>query len=215
MRAGYQAKMDLELEFWRAIKDGDDPSDFELYLEQFPRGIYVALAKRRLAVLKGRPIAVPAPGEVERDAAEAARREAEARAALDREQKEAAAFVAQRDAEILEQLTRKAHDPAWVRKVLDTIEAELVRLEAAAAAARGRYPEPLGHWTRELELVLQYSTAAPRMPLLQRFVAQDWPELLEAIRMSDAFGIRRRVGQSLALFRAGRDEGLAVLEALR
>jgi serine/threonine protein kinase len=39
---------EVELEFWRAIKDGSDPEDFELYLQQFPNGIYAALARRRL-----------------------------------------------------------------------------------------------------------------------------------------------------------------------
>ena len=43
-RAGNQ---EVELEFWRAIKDGTDPDDFELYVQQFPTGIYAALAKRK------------------------------------------------------------------------------------------------------------------------------------------------------------------------
>src|SRR3954468_958324 len=34
---------EVELEFWRAIKDGNDPDDFELYVQQFPTGIYAAL----------------------------------------------------------------------------------------------------------------------------------------------------------------------------
>src|SRR4029079_17933845 len=29
-----------ELEFWRSIKDGSDPADFDLYVQQFPSGIY-------------------------------------------------------------------------------------------------------------------------------------------------------------------------------
>src|SRR6185295_7662690 len=42
-----------ELEFWRSIKDGSDPADFDLYVQQFPAGIYAALAKRRSAKLRG------------------------------------------------------------------------------------------------------------------------------------------------------------------
>src|SRR5258706_2509773 len=36
-----------ELEFWRSIKDASDAADFDLYVQQFPSGIYAALAKRR------------------------------------------------------------------------------------------------------------------------------------------------------------------------
>jgi hypothetical protein len=42
-----------ELEFWRSIKDGSDAADFQLYIEQFPHGIYVALARRKIAKLQG------------------------------------------------------------------------------------------------------------------------------------------------------------------
>ena len=48
-----QGSQEVELEFWRAIKDGNDPDDFELYVQQFPTGIYAALAKRKIAKLKG------------------------------------------------------------------------------------------------------------------------------------------------------------------
>src|SRR6185369_17355482 len=43
----------VELEFWRAIKDGNDPADFDLYVQQFPSGIYAALARRKSAKLRG------------------------------------------------------------------------------------------------------------------------------------------------------------------
>ena len=38
---------ELELEFWRSIKDSGDPADHELYLEQFPAGVYAELARRK------------------------------------------------------------------------------------------------------------------------------------------------------------------------
>jgi hypothetical protein len=40
---------DAEVEFWRYIKDSADPKDFELYLEQFPGGLYAKLAERKIA----------------------------------------------------------------------------------------------------------------------------------------------------------------------
>jgi hypothetical protein len=43
---------EVELEFWRAIKDGSDPEDFELYVQQFPNGIYAALARRKIGKLR-------------------------------------------------------------------------------------------------------------------------------------------------------------------
>jgi eukaryotic-like serine/threonine-protein kinase len=46
-------QQEAELEFWRSIKDGNDPEDFELYVQQFPNGIYAALAKRKMAKLRG------------------------------------------------------------------------------------------------------------------------------------------------------------------
>ena len=54
VRAAAQAgSQDAEVEFWRSIKDGDDPEDFELYVEQFPTGTYAKLARRKIAKLRG------------------------------------------------------------------------------------------------------------------------------------------------------------------
>jgi eukaryotic-like serine/threonine-protein kinase len=44
---------EAETEFWEDVKDSDDPEDLKLYLEQFPRGVYTAEAKRRIAELGG------------------------------------------------------------------------------------------------------------------------------------------------------------------
>src|SRR5712692_7553444 len=52
-KSGAQSQQEVELEFWRAIKDGNDPDDFDLYVQQFPTGIYAALAKRKIAKLRG------------------------------------------------------------------------------------------------------------------------------------------------------------------
>ena len=76
---------EVELEFWRAIKDGNDPDDFELYVQQFPNGIYAALAKRKIAKLKGvapEETSGKASEQEKKEAEEAARREAEAKQKL-------------------------------------------------------------------------------------------------------------------------------------
>src|SRR5258708_19921945 len=43
---------EMELEFWRSIKDSNDPNDFELYVRQFPQGVYASLAARKAAKLR-------------------------------------------------------------------------------------------------------------------------------------------------------------------
>src|SRR5216117_1121358 len=43
---------EMELEFWRSIKDSNDPNDFELYVRQFPQGVYASLAERKAAKLR-------------------------------------------------------------------------------------------------------------------------------------------------------------------
>src|SRR5438067_339960 len=79
---------EVELEFWRAIKDGNDPDDFDLYVQQFPTGIYAALAKRKIAKLRGVPLeesGAKAKEQEKKEAEEAARREAEAKTKLEAE----------------------------------------------------------------------------------------------------------------------------------
>jgi tRNA A-37 threonylcarbamoyl transferase component Bud32 len=75
---------EVELEFWRAIKDGNDPEDFELYVQQFPDGIYAALAGRKIAKLRGAgdDKNAAARKQEKHETEEAARKEAEARAKL-------------------------------------------------------------------------------------------------------------------------------------
>ena len=96
-----------ELEFWRSIKDGNDPADFDLYVQQYPSGIYAALAKRRSAKLRGLATedseGKAKTQEQERsEIEEATRREAEARASLAAEKAEMEAVLAKREAEFLE-----------------------------------------------------------------------------------------------------------------
>jgi len=44
---------EAEVEFWEGVKDSDDPEDLKLYIEQFPQGLFVAEAQRRIARLGG------------------------------------------------------------------------------------------------------------------------------------------------------------------
>lgn len=44
---------ELELVFWKDVKDSQDPEDIELFLVKFPDGVYADLARRRLRKLKG------------------------------------------------------------------------------------------------------------------------------------------------------------------
>ena len=45
---------EAEAEFWAEVKDSNDPEDLKLYIEQFPQGTYIALAKQRIAELGGK-----------------------------------------------------------------------------------------------------------------------------------------------------------------
>ncbi|MGQ0656386.1 MAG: serine/threonine protein kinase [Betaproteobacteria bacterium] len=45
---------EAEKEFWEGVKDSDDPDDLALYVEQFPHGVFVTEAKKRIAELDGK-----------------------------------------------------------------------------------------------------------------------------------------------------------------
>ena len=42
-----------EIEFWKSVKDSDDPDMFREYLRQFPQGVYAGLAKLKVKKLGG------------------------------------------------------------------------------------------------------------------------------------------------------------------
>src|SRR5229473_496556 len=139
------ANQEVELEFWRAIKDGNDPDDFDLYVQQFPTGIYAALAKRKIAKLRGvapEETGAKAKEQEKKEAEEAARREAEAKAKLEAEKARLEAEMAKKEeeykrreaeAEAQRQAAERAQQEAaeQARK-----EAEMAKQEAAAELAR-------------------------------------------------------------------------------
>ncbi len=153
-----------ELEFWRSIKDGNDPADFDLYVQQYPSGIYAALAKRRSAKLRGLATEdsegkartqEQERGEIE----EAARREAEARAALAAEKAAMEAVLAKREAEFLEREAalkkREAEGPkkSALVPVLSAVAAVLIGIGAWQAFK----PDPMADRVAELTKLLEES----------------------------------------------------------
>jgi serine/threonine protein kinase len=142
------SSQDVELEFWRAIKDGNDPGDFELYVQQFPTGIYAALAKRKIAKLRGVAPEESTTGakELEKnEAEEAARREAEVKGKLEAEKARLEAEMARKEEEYKKreaeaaEARAKAEAEAKAKREAKFAkrEAELKKRVAEAEAAPG------------------------------------------------------------------------------
>ena len=171
-QTGTQAgSQEVELEFWRAIKDGNDPDDFELYVQQFPNGIYAALAKRKIAKLRGAAVdetSAEARKQEKKDAEEAARREAEARAKLAEEKAKLEAELARKEEEFQRrEAEREAQEKARVEaaekakqeaelKAKQELEAEREKAEALAKTqAEERAKREAEFKKREAELKAQ------------------------------------------------------------
>jgi eukaryotic-like serine/threonine-protein kinase len=137
-QSGTQAgNQEVELEFWRAIKDGNDPDDFELYVQQFPTGIYAALAKRKIAKLRGAATDDETSAESKKlerkEAEDAARKEAEARAKLADEKERLELELAKKEEEFKQ---REAQREAEAQARAEA--AEKAKEEAAAERERAR-----------------------------------------------------------------------------
>jgi len=156
-RAGQAtATQEMDLEFWRSIKDGDDPNDFDLYIEQFPNGIYTALAKRKSAKLRGQASeesttrAAQAAEAERREIEDAARREAEAKAKLAEEKAKLEAELARREAEFQQRAAE-----AEARR-----EAEAKARAEAEAEAKAEFEAALAK--REAEMAERETLAKQR-----------------------------------------------------
>jgi hypothetical protein len=135
---------EVELEFWRAIKDGNDPDDFDLYVQQFPTGIYAALAKRKIAKLRGvapeetGAKAKQAAEQEKKEAEDAAKREAEVKQKLADEKAKLEAQLAQKEAEYAkreaEQEARRLAETTARAEADAKREAEMARREVEAKA---------------------------------------------------------------------------------
>ena len=62
----------LDLAFWNSIKDSTSPDLFRAYLEQFPKGVFRAIAEDRLKTLAGGAATPPAPAAAPGPAPQAA-----------------------------------------------------------------------------------------------------------------------------------------------
>jgi serine/threonine-protein kinase len=146
-----------ELEFWRSIKDGNDAADFDSYIEQFPSGIYAALARRKGARLRGQALG---GGEQERrEIEEAARREAEARQKLAEEKAEMEAMLAKREAEFqqreAELKKREAEGPK--KSGLVPVLAAILVIVIGVGLWQAFKPDPLAKRVEELTQLLEQS----------------------------------------------------------
>jgi eukaryotic-like serine/threonine-protein kinase len=141
---GTQSNQEVELEFWRAIKDGNDPDDFELYIQQFPTGIYAALAKRKIAKLRGEPLddtSLKAKEQEKKDQEEAARREAEAKSKLEADKARLEAEMAKKEEEYKK---REAEAQARAEKLRQEAAAELEKREAEFKKRQAEQEAKLG-----------------------------------------------------------------------
>src|SRR5260221_396908 len=153
---------EVELEFWRAIKDGNDPDDFDLYVQQFPTGIYAALAKRKIAKLRGvapEETGAKAKEQEKKELEEAAKREAEAKQKLEADKARLEAEKARKEAVVAAEQAKKEAAAAAekVKKDAESLakkqteerakrEAEFKKREAelkAQAAAGGKKSSPV------------------------------------------------------------------------
>jgi len=135
----------VELEFWRAIKEGNDPADFDLYVKQFPSGIYAALARRKSAKLRGvatedETRTTQSVEQEKREQEEALRREAEARSQLAAEKAEMEAALAKREAEFQ---AREAEAQVRLAEEKARQEAELAKREALLKQRESEKKSPL------------------------------------------------------------------------
>ncbi len=134
--SGTQAgNQEVELEFWRAIKDGNDPDDFDLYVQQFPTGIYAALAKRKIAKLKGvapEETGAKAKEQEKKEAEEAQRLEAVARQKLADEKAKLEAELARKE----EEYKKREADAEAKRLAAEKARAEAEAKREAEAKSR-------------------------------------------------------------------------------
>src|SRR5438067_1669291 len=159
------ANQEVELEFWRAIKDGNDPDDFELYVQQFPTGIYAALAKRKIAKLRGVPLeesTAKAKEQEKKEAEEAARREAQVKAKLEAEKARLEAEMAKKEEEYKK---REAEAQARAQQEAERArqEAEKARQEAAAAAEKAKQEAAAELAKREAEFKKREAEAEAKL----------------------------------------------------
>ena len=195
---------EAELEFWRAIKDGNDPDDFELYVQQFPSGIYAALAKRKIAKLRGVPLeesSAKAKEQERKELEEAARREAEAKAKLEAEKARLEAEMARKEAEYKQREAEAEAKRQAAEKARLEAE-EKARREAAELAKREAdkaRQEAAEHARKEADKMKQEATAelARREAEFRKREAEAQKKAREELRRREA-ELKKRVAAAEA-----------------
>src|SRR5919197_1463960 len=195
---------EVELEFWRAIKDGNDPDDFELYVQQFPSGIYAALAKRKIAKLRGVPLeesSAKAKEQERKELEEAARREAEAKAKLEAEKARLEAEMARKEAEYKQREAEAEAKRQAAEKARLEAE-EKARSEAAELAKREAdkaRQEAAEHARKEADKMKQEATAelARREAEFRKREAEAEKKAREELRRREA-ELKKRVAAAEA-----------------
>jgi serine/threonine-protein kinase len=188
-----------ELEFWRSIKDGNDPADFDLYVQQFPSGIYAALARRRSAKLRGLATedneakAKQTQEQERREIEEAARREQEARDKLAEEKAAMEAALAKREAEFLvreaELKKREAEGPrkAPVVPVLAALAAVVIGVGVWQVL---KPPDPMAERVAELTKLLDESKQREAELVVARQREAELLKELELARQREAEALK-------------------------
>lgn len=136
--AGAQRGSDAEIEFWRSIQNSNDAAEFEVYLKEFPAGIYADLARIKMAKLPriapgaGSVTPAPAPPPAARDTREVLKLvEEKARLEAEIARREAEFRKHEAEAEARRQAEEKARFEADARR-----EAEAAARAAAEERAR-------------------------------------------------------------------------------
>ncbi len=177
---GLPRSHEVELEFWRSIKDGNDPDDFGLYVEQFPTGIYARLARSKIAKLRGTEAPEKALDDSatrtrlteERGAAEAREKHSKEREAFEQElarreeevRQREAQLEAKRQAESKERAALEARHLAEDKARAAMIEKARLDAEKAKQEAVSRAKLEAEARTREITQREAEAAAAARLP---------------------------------------------------
>jgi hypothetical protein len=90
---------DLEDTFWKSVTKGNVVEEYEIYLQQYPKGKYVVEARRRIGKLEGSAIAKQQAEKEESRLADASENYRLGKAAFDRKEYELALPFIRKSAE--------------------------------------------------------------------------------------------------------------------
>ena len=61
---GKQGTLNKEMLFWQSIQDSEDPALYEMYVERFPNGFFVPIARKKIKALKQKTVVASIPPQV-------------------------------------------------------------------------------------------------------------------------------------------------------